>query len=174
VSGRDDQALPTVLKTSSRDGLVTPGLTQIVGKLQIQGQGGSLAARIQNQIDSRAVQRLALLADKERPAGRFHPDALLEPCADGLELVATQGLSGREAVLQADDVQHAASHVHLVERQTASLGYAKAVPEHQQQQATVAGLVAGASGCGHQLADLESGQVVATGLAPPPRVSFPG
>jgi hypothetical protein len=39
VSGRDDLALPTVLKTSSRDGLVTPGLTQIVGKLQIQGQG---------------------------------------------------------------------------------------------------------------------------------------
>ena len=41
VSGRDDQALPTVLKTLGRDGLVTPGLTQIVGNLKIQGQGGS-------------------------------------------------------------------------------------------------------------------------------------
>ena len=38
--GRDDQALPTVFKTWSRDGLVTPGLTQIVGELKIQGQGG--------------------------------------------------------------------------------------------------------------------------------------
>ena len=34
-----------------------------------EGQGGCLAARIQNQIDSRAVQGLALLAHKERLAG---------------------------------------------------------------------------------------------------------
>jgi hypothetical protein len=36
-SGRDEQALLTVLKTSSRDGLATPRLTQIVEKLKIQG-----------------------------------------------------------------------------------------------------------------------------------------
>jgi hypothetical protein len=29
------------------------------------------------------VQRLPLLADKERPAGRFHPGAFFQPCADG-------------------------------------------------------------------------------------------
>jgi len=65
-------------------------------------------------------------------------------------------------------VQHAALRVHLVDRQAASLGHAEAVPKHQQQQATVAGLVAGAAGRDHQLADLKSGQVAATGLAPPP------
>jgi hypothetical protein len=34
LSGRDDQALPMVLETSSRDGFVTPGLTQIVVKAE--------------------------------------------------------------------------------------------------------------------------------------------
>jgi hypothetical protein len=42
LSGRDDQALSTVFKTWSRDGLVTPGLTQIVGELKIQGQGAAV------------------------------------------------------------------------------------------------------------------------------------
>ena len=37
LSGRDDQALLAVWKTSGRDGLVTPGLTQFVEMLKIQG-----------------------------------------------------------------------------------------------------------------------------------------
>src|SRR5947207_2913281 len=60
-----------------------------------EGQGGRLAASVQNQIDGRAVQGPALLTDKKRLAGRLHPGALLEPCADGFEFVTTQGLRGR-------------------------------------------------------------------------------
>src|SRR5690242_11608031 len=44
-----------------------------------EGQGGGLAACAKKQIDGRAVQRRALLADKETLAGRLHPGALLEP-----------------------------------------------------------------------------------------------
>jgi hypothetical protein len=154
-----------------------PGIGSLVGKRKAagmaqhvgmgrEGEGGCAAARVEQQIDGRAMQRLALLADKKRLAGGLHPGALLEPCADGLELVAAQGLRGRQTVLQPDDVQHAALRVHLVELQAASLGNAQAVAKHQKQQATVAGLVAGAPGRGDQLANLESGQVAAPGLAP--------
>jgi len=45
------------------------------------------------------------------------------------------------------------------------------VAEHQQQQAPVAGLVAGASGRGNQLSDFKAGEVVASRFAPAPRSS---
>jgi hypothetical protein len=53
-----------------------------------EGQGGCLAARIQHQIDGRAVQGLALLTHKERLASRFHPDALFQPRADCFQFIA--------------------------------------------------------------------------------------
>ena len=53
-----------------------------------QGQGSGGAVFSQGQIDGRAVQRLALFTDKERLAGRLHPGAFFQPCADGPQLVA--------------------------------------------------------------------------------------
>ena len=53
-----------------------------------QGQGSGGAVFSQGQVDGRAVQRLALLAYKERLAGRFHPGTFFQPCADGPQLVA--------------------------------------------------------------------------------------
>jgi hypothetical protein len=73
-SGRDDQALPTVLKTSSRDGLATPGLTQIVGMLKIQGQGAPLYLFIRAKRAMRFVQ-----ADLQPRNGPL-PAPLLERC----------------------------------------------------------------------------------------------
>jgi hypothetical protein len=45
---------------------------------------------MQHQIYGRAVQRLALLTDKERLAGRLHPGALPEPCADSFQFITAQ------------------------------------------------------------------------------------
>jgi hypothetical protein len=60
-----------------------------------EGEGGGLAARIQQQVDGRAMQRLALLADKERLAARFHAGALPEPSPDCFQFIAAQRLRGR-------------------------------------------------------------------------------
>ena len=68
-------------------------------------------------------------------------------------------------MLQSCDVQHTALRVHLVEPQPAGLRDAQAVAEHQEQQATVAGLVAAASGRGDKLADFQASEVAASGLA---------
>ena len=53
-----------------------------------QGQGSGFAVGFHEQVDGGSVQRLALLTDKERLAGRLHPGAFFQPCADGPELVA--------------------------------------------------------------------------------------
>ena len=63
-------------------------------------------------------------------------------------------MRGGQSFFQPRDVQHAAFNVCLVELQGASLRYARAVPEHQRQKATVAGLISAAFGGGNQLIDL--------------------
>jgi hypothetical protein len=91
--------MPQIILNQSRIGSLVgkgkaTGVAQHVG-MGREGQGGGLAARIEKQINGRTVQRLALLTNKKRLAGRPHPGSLLEPCADGLELVAAQRLRGR-------------------------------------------------------------------------------
>ena len=54
-----------------------------------QGLESGGAVFSQAKLDGRAVQRLPLLADKERLAGRLHPGAFFQPCADGPQLVAS-------------------------------------------------------------------------------------
>jgi hypothetical protein len=54
--------------------------------------------------------------------------------------------------------------VHLVKLQSASLGHPQPMPEHQEQEATVTGLVADASGRGDQPSYLKSGKVAASCL----------
>src|ERR1039458_10222428 len=44
-----------------------------------QGQGRCFAVCYQEQVDGGSVQGLALLADKERPAGGLHPGAFFQP-----------------------------------------------------------------------------------------------
>ena len=48
------------------------------------------AADVEKKIDSRPMQGLALLAHKERFAGRLHPRALPEPCVDCFQFIAAQ------------------------------------------------------------------------------------
>jgi hypothetical protein len=62
-------------------------------RAQEEGRGG--AVFLQEKIDGRAVQRLTLLADKEGFAGRPHPRAFFQPCADGSLLIAAWGLRRR-------------------------------------------------------------------------------
>ena len=53
-----------------------------------QGQGSGGAVFAQGQVHGGSVQRPPLLTDKERLAGRLHPGAFFQPCADGPQLVA--------------------------------------------------------------------------------------
>ena len=53
-----------------------------------QGQGSGGAVFSQGQVHGGSVQRPPLLTDKERLAGRLHPGAFFQPCADGPQLVA--------------------------------------------------------------------------------------
>jgi hypothetical protein len=69
---------------------------------------------LQSKVDGGSVQRLALLADKERLAGRLHPGAFLQPCADGPQLVTAQRVRRRSSALQPEDMRDAAFGVHLV------------------------------------------------------------
>lgn len=52
-----------------------------------QGQGRGGAVFPKGKVDSGAVQRLSLLTDKERLAGRLHPGTFFQPCADGPQFV---------------------------------------------------------------------------------------
>jgi hypothetical protein len=69
-------------------------------------------------------------------------------------------------VFEPNDMKKSAMGVDLVEPQPASLGYSQSMPEHQKHKATVAGLVARASGCRYELSYLKAGKVAASFLAP--------
>lgn len=57
------------------------------------------------------------------------------------------------------DMVHSAFGVHLVELQAASFGNALTVPEHREQQASVAGLISTALGGLDQSFDLAGGDM---------------
>jgi len=61
----------------------------------------------------------------------------------------------------ARDVQHAAVGVHLGQPQPAGLRHAQAMPEHQKQQASVAGCVTAIFRGVHELLNLGGNQVFA-------------
>ena len=56
-------------------------------------------------------------------------------------------------------MQDAAFNVHLGHFQPTSLGHPQPVPEHEQEQATVAGLVPAAPGGGNQAVDFGQNEV---------------
>ena len=56
-------------------------------------------------------------------------------------------------------MQDAAFNVHLGHFQAADLGHSQRVPEHEQEQAPVAGLVPAAPGGGNQAADFGQNEV---------------
>ena len=64
-------------------------------------------------------------------------------------------------------MQHAAFGVHLIEFHPAGLRHAQAMPEHQEQQATVAHLVSAALGRLNQPIDLAAGKVFSVAVPPP-------
>lgn len=65
----------------------------------------------------------------------------------------------RQSLLQPDHMQHPAFNVHLRQSQAAGLGHPQPMPEHQQQQTAVAGLVATPFHRRDQLADLSRHQM---------------
>ncbi len=114
-----------------------PELVRVRGQVE----PGQLAVFADGKPDVAPVEGLALLADKERLAGRLHPRTLGKPRPDGAQFVGAHGVRGGHAFFQPRDVQHAAFHIHLVEPQGAGLRHAQAVPEHQKKKAAVTGLV---------------------------------
>ena len=69
-------------------------------------------------------------------------------------------------------MQHAAFRVHLVEFHPAGLRHAQAMPEHQEQQATVAGLVPAALGRLNQPFNLAAGEVLSVAVLRRPVFPF--
>src|ERR1700733_9612735 len=63
-------------------------------------------------------------------------------------------------------MQHAAFGVHLIEFHAAGLRHAQAMPEHEQQKATVAGLVPPALGRLDQPLNLAPGEVLPVAVRP--------
>lgn len=141
-----------------------------------EGQGSGGAGRLQEKIDGRAVQRLALLADKQRLDGRlwFHPVALFQPCLDSLHLVGAERVGGREAALEPLHMQDAALDVHMIEGQGADFRNAESVPVREKQQAAVALLVpAGAGRAVDQHEHLTVREVLTACFFPAARPVFP-
>jgi hypothetical protein len=69
--------------------------------------------------------------------------------------------------LQSGDMQDAAFGVHLVQLEAARFGDAQAMPEYQEQQATVAGFVPAAAGRLDELFHFEAGEVLAVAALAP-------
>jgi hypothetical protein len=127
---------------------MSPGIRALID----QGEAASVAQQVgmreqgawkrrrcisQEQVNGRAVQRFALLAYKERLAGRFHPGTFFQPGVTALSSSPRRGCVVDNA-LQPGHMQHAAFGC---PPGRVSSGHAQAMPEHLEQQATVAHLV---------------------------------
>jgi hypothetical protein len=56
-------------------------------------------------------------------------------------------------------MQDAAFDVHLGQNQVAGLGYTQAMPEHEEQEAAIAGFIPGPLGGSKKLVHLKAGQM---------------
>ena len=85
----------------------TAGMTQHVG-MHRHRQPSLLAVFAQGEVDGRAVQRLSLLTEEERPPWGLHAGPLHQPGLDGADFVPSERVGGGEAPLEASVVQHPA------------------------------------------------------------------
>src|SRR4051794_23921956 len=68
-------------------------------------------------------------------------------------------MHSRQAAFQSPDVQHPTRDIHLIELQLARLGDTEAMPEHEKQEAAVAGLVTASFCRADQLLHLAASEV---------------
>lgn len=83
---------------------------------------------------------------------RCRPDR--EPSLEEPRLIRPEWMHRPEAVLETVDVELPGLQVDLVEPESASLRDPEAVPEHQEEQRAIAGLVTGAGDGGEKPSDL--------------------
>lgn len=83
---------------------------------------------------------------------RCGPDR--EPALEEPRFVRPQRVRGPEASLEPVDVELPGLEVHLVEPEGASLRDPQTVPEHEEEQRAIAGLVTGAGNGGEEPSDL--------------------
>lgn len=102
-------------------------------RMGIHGQACAFPIAADHAPHRLAAQRAASLTDKERFCIGFHSRTLCQPSLDSPKLVSPERMRGRQALLQACDMQHAAFNVHLGQLQPARLRHAQAMPEHQQE-----------------------------------------
>ena len=137
---------------------VAAGMAEHV-RMHSEGEGGELPVFLHGQVDGRAVQRRALLADEEHLAVGLHAGTFGEPGLDHPQLVAAQRVGGGEPALESGDVQHPTLGVHLVEFEAAGFRDPQAMAEHEQQQAPVPGLVPAALDGGQEVVEFASCEV---------------
>lgn len=106
-----------------------------------------------------AAQRPAPLTHKEGVRVGLHLRPIREPRLNGPQLVRAEWVRRGQAFLEPRHVQDAAFGVHLGKDQAASLRHAQPMPEHEEQEAPVAGLVPGPLGGGKELLDFVAGEV---------------
>lgn len=123
------------------------------------GQSGFLSVVADRDPCRLAAQGLPPLAHKEGVRFRIPSLPLGQPGLDCPYLVHPQRVRGRESFLQSRHMQDAAFNIHLGHFQSAGLGHPQPVPEHEQEQAPVAGLVPATPGGGNQAADFGQNEV---------------
>ncbi len=138
------------------------GMAQHVG-MGFDGQACEPAIVADHHPGRLTAQSLSPLAEKEGVGVRLHPGADRQPCLDRPYLITPERVRGGQPVFEPCDMQDTAFNVHLGQHQAAGFGHAQAVPEHQEQQASVAGRVAGALGGGYELLDFGGNQVFSLG-----------
>jgi hypothetical protein len=111
-----------------------------------KGQARNFAAFTDNYKYGFTAQRAAPFAHEKGVCLRLHPGPIRKPRFHGSEFIRPQRVGRGQALFQTGDVKDAAFGVHLGENQAAGLGNAQTVAEHQEQKATVAGLVPGPLG----------------------------
>ena len=119
-----------------------------------QGEPGLLAIFADQEPRGFAAEGGASLAHKKGVRLGLHFGPVGQPRLDSPQLIRPQRLGGGQALFQAGDVQDAAFGVHLRQNQSARLGDAQTVAEHEEQKASVAGFVSCAFGGRQQPFDL--------------------
>ena len=131
-----------------------------------QGKGSAARALYFRRPAPVAVQRLALLTDKERLAGRLHR---ARSFSHALIAAARRRVRAASSIARPSTGETCNTRLSVStwsEFHPAGFRDAEAVPEHQEQQATVAGLVPAALGRLDQPFNLAPGQVLPVAVVP--------
>lgn len=119
------------------------GVAQHV-RMDFKLQPGHLTIIPQQCPNSSAVERLPALAQKKGVAVGSHFLPLLQPGLDDPQFVGTKRMRGGQAAFQPGHMQHPTIQINLGKAHAAGFRDPQAMPEHKQQEASIAHVVAGA------------------------------